>query len=45
MGTSLILEVTGLAGDHETGFEMATAAIDDGRAAEFLEALGKHFAA
>ena len=45
MGTSLILEVTGLAGDHKTGFEMATAAIDDGRAAEFLEALGKHFAA
>ena len=45
MGTSLILEVTGLAADHKTGFEMATAAIDDGRAAEFLEALGKHCAA
>ncbi len=44
MGTSLILEVTGLASDHKTGFEMATAAIDDGRATAFLEALGKHFA-
>ena len=45
MGTSLILEVTGLAGDHITGLEMAAAAIDDGRAAAFLEALTKHFAA
>lgn len=44
MGTSLILEVTGLAGDHRTGLEMAKLAIDDGKAAEFLEALGKHFA-
>jgi anthranilate phosphoribosyltransferase len=44
MGTSLILEVTGLAGDHKTGFEMAIAAIDDGRAAAFLGALEKHFA-
>lgn len=44
MGTSLILEVTGLASDHKTGFEMAAAAIDDGRGAAFLEALEKHFA-
>jgi len=44
MGTSLILEVTGLASDHRTGLEMATATIDNGKAAEFLEALGKHFA-
>jgi anthranilate phosphoribosyltransferase len=44
MGTSLILEVTGLASDHRSGIEMAKLAIDDGRAAEFLEALGKHFA-
>ena len=44
MGTSLILEVTGLASDHKTGFEMAAAAIDDGRATEFLDALGNHFA-
>jgi anthranilate phosphoribosyltransferase len=44
MGTSLILEVTGLASDQRTGIEMAKLAIDDGRAAEFLEALGKHFA-
>ena len=44
MGASLILEVTGLASDKTTGFEMATAAIDDGRAAAFLDALGKHFA-
>jgi anthranilate phosphoribosyltransferase len=44
MGASLILEVTGLARDKTTGFEMASAAIDDGRAAAFLDALGNHFA-
>ncbi len=44
MGASLILEVTGLASDHHSGLEMATAAIDSGRSAEFLEALGNHFA-
>jgi anthranilate phosphoribosyltransferase len=44
MGTSLILEVTGLASDRKIGLEMATATIDSGQAAEFLEALGKHFA-
>ncbi len=44
MGTSLILEVTGLASDHRTGIEMAKLAIDDGRSAEFLDALRNHFA-
>ncbi len=44
MGTSLILEVTGLANDHRTGIEMAKLAIDDGRSAEFLDALRNHFA-
>ncbi len=43
MGASLILEVTGLASDHKSGFETAMLAIDDGRAAAFLEALGEHF--
>ena len=43
MGASLILEVTGLAGDHKSGYEMAGAAIDDGRGAAFLDGLGKHF--
>jgi len=43
MGASLILEVTGLASDHRSGLEMATAAIDSGRSAEFLEALRNHF--
>jgi len=45
MGTSLILEVTGLASDHRMGVEMAAAAIDDGQSAEFLDALRNHFAA
>jgi anthranilate phosphoribosyltransferase len=44
MGASLILEVTGLSRDHSSGFEMAAAAIDDGRATTFLETLEKHFA-
>jgi anthranilate phosphoribosyltransferase len=44
MGTSLILEVTGLANDHRTGIEMAKLAIDDGRSAAFLDALRNHFA-
>jgi len=44
MGTSLILEVTGLASDHRTGIEMAKLAIDDGRSAAFLDALRNHFA-
>lgn len=45
MGTSLILEVTGIASDHKAGFEMASAAIDDGRAAVLLESLEQHFVA
>jgi anthranilate phosphoribosyltransferase len=45
MGTSLILEVTGLAGDLKSGLEMAAAAIDDGKAAAFLQDFEKHFAA
>lgn len=44
IGASLILEVTGLAGDHNAGFGMASAAIDDGRAAAFLDAMQAHFA-
>jgi anthranilate phosphoribosyltransferase len=44
MGTSLILEVTGLATDLNAGVEMAAAAIDDGKAAAFLDAFGEHFA-
>jgi anthranilate phosphoribosyltransferase len=44
MGASLILEVTGLADNHPGGFEMAAAAIDDGRGGAFLDALEKHFA-
>ncbi len=45
MGTSLILEVVGLADDLRSGVEMATAAIDDGKAAAFLQNFEKHFAA
>jgi anthranilate phosphoribosyltransferase len=45
IGASLILEVTGLADDKTSGLEMAVAAIDDGRAAAFLESLAQHFAA
>ncbi len=44
MGASLILEVTGLAGDPQSGFEIAAAAIDDGRGGAFLDAMEKHFA-
>jgi len=43
MGTSLILEVTGLAADRSAGVEMAAAAIDDGKAALFLESFRRHF--
>jgi len=45
MGTSLILEVVGLARDIKSGVEMAAAAIDDGKAAAFLQDFEKHFAA
>ncbi len=43
MGTSLVLEVQGTARDANEGVEMAAAAIDDGRAGQFLEGLRKHF--
>ncbi len=43
MGTSLVLEVQGLADDALDGVAQAAAAIDDGRAAAFLERLRNHF--
>lgn len=45
MGTSLILEVVGLARDLKSGVEMAAAAIDAGEAAAFLQDFKKHFSA
>lgn len=44
MGTSLILEVAGLATDRSAGVEMAATAIDSGKAAAFLDAFGRQFA-
>ena len=44
MGTSLVLEVQGLAKDARDGVAQAAAAIDDGRAAAFLDKLKAHFA-
>lgn len=43
MGTSLVLEVQGLANDAIDGVRQAAAAIDDGRAAAFLEKMAEHF--
>ena len=43
MGTSLVLEVAGLARDAREGVEMAAAAIDNGEAAALLERLRAHF--
>ena len=43
MGTSLVLEVTGLATDATDGVAQAAAALDDGRAAALLAALEEHF--
>jgi len=43
MGTSLVLEVQGLANDAMDGVAQAAAAIDDGRAEAFLVALRGHF--
>ena len=43
MGTSLVLEVQGMAKDAKDGVAQAAAAIDDGRAEQFLAALRKHF--
>ena len=44
MGTSLVLEVLGMADNAKDGVATAAAAIDDGRAAAFLERLREHFA-
>ena len=43
MGTSLVLEVQGVAKDPVDGVQQAAAAIDDGRAAAFLTGLKAHF--
>lgn len=43
MGTSLVLEVQGLAADAREGVAQAAAAIDDGRAGRFLSTLRAHF--
>ena len=43
MGTSLVLEVTGMARDARQGVEMAATAIDEGAAGGFLERLASHF--
>ena len=43
MGTSLVLEVQGIAKDPVAGVEQAAAAIDDGRAESFLTGLRAHF--
>jgi len=43
MGTSLVLEVQGLAGNAVAGVAQAAAAIDDGRAAALLDKLRAHF--
>jgi anthranilate phosphoribosyltransferase len=44
MGTSLMLEVEGVAQDPVDGVQQAAAAIDDGRSADFLARLKAHFA-
>jgi anthranilate phosphoribosyltransferase len=44
MGTSLVLEVVGLASDLHDGLARAAAAIDSGEAAAFLDAFREHFA-
>jgi anthranilate phosphoribosyltransferase len=43
MGTSLVLEVVGLASDLHDGVAQAAAAIDNGKAAAFLDAFREHF--
>lgn len=45
MGTSLVLEVTGLAGDARQGVARAADAIDSGRASAFLGNFRRHFEA
>lgn len=43
MGTSLVLEVQGIAKHAKDGVAQAAAAIDDGRAQKFLTSLQQHF--
>jgi anthranilate phosphoribosyltransferase len=43
MGTSLVLEVQGTAGDAREGVEIANAALDNGDAAALLDRLRQHF--
>jgi anthranilate phosphoribosyltransferase len=43
MGTSLVLEVQGVASNARKGVEIAAAALDDGKAAAFLDRLRRHF--
>lgn len=43
MGTSLVLEVAGLASDARDGVQQAAAAIDSGKAAQFLDDFRAHF--
>jgi anthranilate phosphoribosyltransferase len=43
MGTSLVLEVVGMAGDAAEGVEMAASAIDSGAAAKLLDDMKAHF--
>ena len=43
MGTSLVLEVQGVARDAKEGIEMAAAAIDSGAASTLLAKLRQHF--
>lgn len=45
MGTSLVLEVLGMAGDAKQGVDMAAAAIDEGAAEALLADLKAHFGA
>ena len=45
MGTSLVLEVQGMVDGPKQGVALAAAAIDDGKAAAFLDTLQHHFAA
>lgn len=43
MGTSLVLEVLGMARDEKEGVAMAAAALDTGKAQAFLDRLKNHF--
>jgi anthranilate phosphoribosyltransferase len=43
MGTSLVLEVLGMAKDAKQGIEIAASAIDGGAAKKLLDDLNVHF--